>query len=129
MAEAGFEEPSDVTVTSVIDAYRADGYDIDYAVENDVLVDGAGQAIDPVEVVVVSMRRLEGASHPADNLVVAAITIRDGKDRGTVVLRFGPEASESEAFLLRAADDRRGLADVPADMPLSEEESDSPPKA
>jgi hypothetical protein len=123
MADAGSEEPSDVTLTSVIDAYRADGYDIDYAVENDVLIDGAGQAIDPVDVVVVSMRRLEGASDPADELVVAAITIRDGSGCGTVVLRFGPEASAAEAFLLRAADDRRGLADVPGDMPLSAEEA------
>ena len=129
MADAGSEEPSDVTLTSVIDAYRADGYDIDYAVENDVLVDGEGRAIDPVDVVVVSMRRLEGASDPADELVVAAITIRDGSGCGTVVLRFGPEASAAEAFLLRAADDQRGQADVPAHMPLSAEGGDTPPKA
>ena len=129
MADAGPEEPSDATITSVLDAYRADGYEVDYAVENDVLVDGAGQAIDPADVVVVSMRRLEGASDPADNLVVAAITTRDGKARGTVILRFGPEASEAEALLLQASDDRRGLADVPGDMPASAEGDNAPPKA
>jgi hypothetical protein len=128
MADAGPEEPSDTTLTSVLDAYRADGYDIEYAVENDVLVDAAGHEIDPADVVVVSMRRLEGASDPADNMVVAAITTRDGKERGTVILRFGPEASEAEAFLLQASDDRRGLADVPGDMP-STEEGETPPKA
>ncbi len=121
MSDPGPEEPSDTTLTSVLDAYRADGYDIDYAVENDGLVDDAGRTIDPAEVVVVSMRRLEGASDPADELVVAAITIRDGSARGTVVLRFGPSASSAEAFLLNAADDRRGSSDVPAHMPLSEE--------
>jgi hypothetical protein len=126
MADARPEEPSDVSLTSVLEAYRADGYGVDYAVENDGLVDDAGQVIDPADVVVVSMRRLEGASDPADELVVAAITIRDGSGRGTVVLRFGPEASPAEALLLRAADDRRGLADVPADMPLSAEGGDTP---
>jgi hypothetical protein len=129
MADAGPEEPSDVTLTSVLDAYRADGYDVEYAVENEVLVDPAGREIDPADVVVESMRRLEGASDPADNLVVAAITTRDGKERGTVILRFGPEASEAEAFLLQASDDRRGLADVPADMPASAEGADAPPVA
>jgi hypothetical protein len=129
MADAGPEEPSDVTLTSVLDAYRADGYDVEYAVENEVLVDPAGREIDPADVVVESMRRLEGASDPADYLVVAAITTRDGKERGTVILRFGPEASEAEAFLLQASDDRRGLADVPADMPASAEGADAPPVA
>lgn len=127
MADAGPEEPSDVTLTSVLDAYRADGYEVEYAVENDVLVDAAGREINPADVVVESMRRLEGASDPADNLVVAAITTRDGKGRGTVILRFGPEASEAEAFLLKASDDRRGLADVPSDMPASAEGADAPP--
>ena len=129
MADAGQEEPSDVTLTSVLDAYRADGYEVEYAVENDVLVDVSGRTVDPADVVVVSMRRLEGASDPADNLVVAAITVREAaqEGRGTVILRFGPEASEAEAFLLRAADDRRGLADVPGDMPASAEGTDAPP--
>jgi hypothetical protein len=128
MADAGHEEPSDVTLTSVLEAYRADGYDVEYAVENDVLVDASGREIDPADVVVESMRRLEGASDPADNLVVAAITTRDGKERGTVILRFGPEASEAEALLLQASDDRRGLADVPADMPASAEGDNAPPQ-
>ena len=128
MADAGPEEPSDVTITSVLDAYRADGYDVEYAVENDVLVDASGREIDPADVVVESMRRLEGASDPADNLVVAAITTRDGKERGTVILRFGPEASEAEAFLLQASHDRRGLADVPGDMPASGEGDNAPPE-
>ncbi|MEP6661138.1 MAG: hypothetical protein ABJD24_14570 [Acidimicrobiales bacterium] len=130
MADAGPEEPSDVTLMSVLDAYRADGYDVEYAVENDELVDVSGRIVAPADVVVVSMRRLEGASDPADNLVVAAITVRDGvqEARGTVILRFGPEASEAEAFLLRAADDRRGQADVPGDMPASAEGADAPPE-
>ena len=127
----GPEEPSDVTLTSVLDAYRADGYNVEYAVENDQLVDNSGRTIDPADVVVVSMRRLEGASDPADNLVVAAIAVGDGtqKAHGTVILHFGPEASEAEAFLLHAADDRRGLADVPGDMPASAEGADAPPVA
>jgi hypothetical protein len=129
MADAGPEEPIDVTLTSVLDAYRADGYEVEYAVENDVLVDAAGREINPADVVVESMRRLEGASDPADNLVVAAITTRDGKERWTFILRFGPEASEAEAFLLQASDDRRGLADVPGDMPASAEGTDAPPAA
>src|SRR5258706_2622160 len=129
MADAGPDEPGDVTLTSVLDAYRADGYEVEYAVENDVLVDAAGREINPAGVVVESMRRLEGASDPADNLVVAAITTRDGKERGTVILRFGPEASEAEAFLLQASDDRRGLSDVPGAMPATAEGADAPPAA
>ena len=66
-----------------------------------------------------SLRRLEGASDPADEVDVAAIEVPEC-GRGTVVLRHGLEASPAEAALLAIARDRRGSSGIPADMPSSE---------
>ena len=78
MADAGPEEPSDVTLTSVLDAYRADGYEVSTRWRTTCWsMPRGGRSI-----------RLTWSSSPCaasrvrqippDNLVVAAITTRDG---------------------------------------------------
>jgi hypothetical protein len=53
-----------------------------------------------------AIRRLEGASDPADMLAVAALTCPNCGARGTAVLTYGPEASAEDADVLVAL--RRG---------------------
>ena len=60
-----------------------------------------------------SIRRLEGASDPADMAAVAAVTCPRCSARGTLVLPFGPSASASEALVLAALRDARGDSVAP----------------
>lgn len=61
----------------------------------------------PEEVRADSIRRLEGASDPADLSVVLAVRCPACGVQGTAVVRFGPEATAGEAELLRILDDAR----------------------
>lgn len=53
-----------------------------------------------------ALARTEGASDPADMLAVAAVVCSVCDSRGTLVLGYGPEASEDDADVLaRLPDD------------------------
>jgi hypothetical protein len=54
-----------------------------------------------------SLRRLEGASDPADMAAVIATACPSCGTLGTIVVMFGPEATEPEVKLLRRAQDHR----------------------
>jgi len=49
-----------------------------------------------------ALRRTEGASDPGDMSAVVALTCPNCGKRGTVVLRFGPEAGEADDDVLAA---------------------------
>ncbi len=49
---------------------------------------------------VATLERTEGASDPADMLAVAALTCPQCGARGTIVLGYGPEASDDDAEVL-----------------------------
>jgi hypothetical protein len=53
---------------------------------------------------VASLRRTEGASDPGDMSAIAAVTCPNCSAKGTVVLRFGPEAGEADEDVLPALD-------------------------
>jgi uncharacterized membrane protein len=61
----------------------------------------------PDQLLLDGLRRLEGASDPADMAAVLAVTCSACNARGTAVVRFGPEATAGEATLLRSIDDLR----------------------
>ncbi|MGI9033815.1 MAG: hypothetical protein ACR2HY_09110 [Acidimicrobiales bacterium] len=46
------------------------------------------------------LRRVEGASDPDDMLAVAAVTCPNCRTRATVVLSYGPEASEDDTDVM-----------------------------
>jgi hypothetical protein len=54
-----------------------------------------------------SLRRLEGASDPADMLAVVALTCPRCDARGTLILNYGPDASLEESQLFVALQDER----------------------
>jgi hypothetical protein len=62
-----------------------------------------GTVSSPDEVQVDSLQRLEGASDPAEMSAVLEVTCPNCGQQGTVVCRYGPEASPGEAALLRSA--------------------------
>jgi hypothetical protein len=57
---------------------------------------------------VASLQRTEGASDPGDMSAIAAITCPNCGTKGTVVVRFGPEAGEADEDVLAALDRRGG---------------------
>lgn len=54
------------------------------------------------ELDVLAMRRLEGASDPADMLATVALTCPACGTRGVLVANFGPEAMDDDVEVLRA---------------------------
>jgi hypothetical protein len=110
--------PSDMTtLAEVIADYEGAGFTGQFALDDDGCVTGAGAApLDPETLELVSLRRLEGASDPADMAAVAAVRTADGQ-QGLLVLRYGPEASAEEAKVLRAFTDHRGQGLPPASAP------------
>ena len=60
-----------------------------------------------------SLRRLEGASDPADMMAVVAITCPICGARGTTILGFGPNSTEQDSTVLAALRDDRGDSTAP----------------
>ncbi len=56
------------------------------------------------------LRRLEGASDPADMLAVVGLACPHCGHRGTAVLGYGPEASPIDAEVLASLEDARRRA-------------------
>ncbi len=102
--------PSDTTtLVSVLAALSADGFDGDFFVTEEVqLRCGDCRAdVDPTEAVLHGLRRLEGASDPADMAAVLSLECPRCGAKGTAVVRFGPEAAPHEDEVLAAIDDQR----------------------
>jgi hypothetical protein len=109
--------PSDnTTLTDVIRSYE----DADFAGQFGVTENGLLQCFScnglspPGEAALHSLRRMEGASDPADMLAVLAISCPRCSARGTVVVHYGPAAEPGEAAVLLALQDRRSDDVLPA---------------
>jgi hypothetical protein len=97
--------PSDnTTMTEVVRQLELDGYDAQFIVTDDAEVwcPTCGTASEPGDMVVHSRRRMEGASDPADMVVVVAATCPTCRARGTLVMGYGPNASGPEGDAQRA---------------------------
>lgn len=121
------EGPSDrTTVTAVVNAYREAGFAGDFAVEEATQPDGTVRAVvrcgrcasslDPQRITMHSIRRLEGASDPADMVAVIAATCPVCANDGTVVVAFGPMASAADSAVLVAMRDERDDEVLPPAM-------------
>jgi hypothetical protein len=101
--------PGDVTLVQVLAEFARAGYDHDVLVDEDdgSLICGVCRTrTDPREVAVDTLRRVEGASDPADMAAVLGITCGSCGSSGTAILRYGPEASAGEAAVLVAMAER-----------------------
>jgi hypothetical protein len=96
--------PSDnTTLVAVLDAARRSGYDHDFYVADDgaLCCRICGVCAEPEHAQVHDLRRLEGASDPADMACVLSVQCPACSARGTAIVRFGPEAGEGDGELLR----------------------------
>lgn len=108
--------PSDnTTLSAVIDDYEAAGFGGQFEVtsESAITCVTCGRDSAPAEFAMYGLRRLEGASDPDDMLSVVAVSCPQCDARGTLVLGFGPNASEIEALVGKQLRDRRGSGAVP----------------
>jgi hypothetical protein len=119
-AGAGPPDPppdDNTTMLEVLESYGRAGYTGDFSVGDDaeVLCHTCRQRSAPADLIVTSLRRLEGASDPADMMAVVALTCPQCGTDGTLVVNYGPESSAAQAQVLVALPDHRGqgpLADA-----------------
>jgi hypothetical protein len=104
------------TLRSVLAKYAEAGFDGDFSSADGpgVLCHRCNTTSVASTVTMTSLRRLEGASDPADMMSVAAISCPACGKRGTLILGFGPNASANDAEVFTALQDRRGEDELPA---------------
>jgi hypothetical protein len=103
------EGPSDyTTLSALLSDYTQAGYVGQLRADDDGVHCSACAQVSPAEQIEIrSLRRLEGASDPADMAAVIATACPACSTLGTIVVMYGPEASEPEVKLLRRAQDHR----------------------
>ena len=98
--------PADRPLAEVLRDAAARGYDGQFDVDDETgacRCAACGVVSAAAEVGADSVQRLEGASDPAEMSAVLELTCPACGQQGTVVCRFGPEASAGEATLLKTA--------------------------
>jgi hypothetical protein len=107
------------TLVEVLTDYRAAGFAADFLVvePGQVRCATCQAVLEPKEIELHSLRRMEGASDPADMAAVVALVCPRCRAQGTAVIRFGPEASVDEACVLGQLRDRRSSDLLPGAEP------------
>jgi hypothetical protein len=115
-ADTPTDQPSDnTTLTEVLAGYAAAGYASNFWAEANASVrcDSCQSVLPSRKLTMHSIRRLEGASDPADMAAVVATSCPVCGAEGTMVLSYGPGASEFDADVLLAISDRREAPGLP----------------
>ena len=102
--------PSDpTTLVEVIEGYRKEGFDSDFSALDGALIrcEACAAESDATEFVIRSLRRLEGASDPDDNLAVVATQCPNCQAEGTLILGYGPMASGADTDVATSMKDER----------------------
>jgi hypothetical protein len=120
-------EPSDnTTLMEVLDGYRTAGFAIDIFAEDGATVrcGSCDSVMAAAKLTMHSVRRLEGASDPADMMAVIATSCPVCASQGTMVLAYGTNASPEEGEVWLALSDKRGERDLPAGSSPDEENTE-----
>ncbi|MGD9797051.1 MAG: hypothetical protein AB7O29_08510 [Acidimicrobiia bacterium] len=116
--------PSDgTTLVAVLQGYAAAGWSADFVItpEGGVSCPTCGETSPADTVGFQSVRRLEGASDPGDEIAVVAATCPRCSARGALVVHYAADASPEEAAILRRLSDERDLdSPLPAAGPPTE---------
>jgi hypothetical protein len=107
--------PSDnTTLMAVIEGLEAMGFADQMSVTEDAFVQChcCSQRNDPHDVIVHELRRLEGASDPADMMMVIGAVCPICSCRGTLVMGYGPNTSGAEDQVILALRDGRPVPDL-----------------
>jgi hypothetical protein len=96
-------------MVEVIDRLEAEGYTTQFAAREGGTIQclTCRDSFAPDEAGTAELRRVEGASDPADMAAIGAVTCPRCDARGTLVLKFGPDATPEEDDALRALQDHR----------------------
>jgi DNA-directed RNA polymerase subunit RPC12/RpoP len=97
------------TLVSLLGALAGAGYTGDFFVTAEGLLRcGTCRAdVEPAGLELDELRRIEGASDPSDMAAVLGITCPHCGQRGTAIVRYGPEAEPQESEMLLALEDHR----------------------
>lgn len=99
--------PSDnTTLVGVMQDLRKEGYEHDLvaAPEGELTCSNCGHTSPADAVDIGAMRRLEGASDPADEMIVVAGTCPSCDACGLAILGYGPEATPIDDAVVRLLD-------------------------
>lgn len=100
----GHEQPArdSSSIFEILRDFQSDGFSADlFAEEGGDIRCGSCDAVTPArEVNVAELRRLEGASDPADMAAVVAATCPSCGSKGVMVVMYGPEASGADIDVL-----------------------------
>lgn len=124
---AGMPEPDpapsdNATLSEVLDGYTEAGFESSFGAQEGgkVRCDTCDSELDAATVSMRSLRRMEGASDPADMMAVVALECSACGAAGTMVLGYGPMSSNADLDVLAALRDRRHDGDLPGHAPPSE---------
>ncbi len=109
-------DPSEVTtLTELLAAYATGGFPSWFSASPDVhmVCHECGDRFAAADAAMSSLRRLEGASDPADMLAVVALTCPRCAAKGTAVLGFGPAGAAEDGDVLGALGERAADPAVP----------------
>ena len=97
------------TLLEVLGRFTAKGWSSQFAAraQGTVECESCRHTMAAADVPVLELRRLEGASDPDDMLAVVAVECANCGLRGSLVLNYGPTATEEDAAVLL------GLGDPP----------------
>lgn len=102
--------PSDnTTMLEILNEFRRRGHHTDMRVVTggEFHCESCGRSFPPEQTELLRLRRIEGASDPADLAVVAGIRCAGCGAAGVVVMQFGPQADIAHETALRRVEDRR----------------------
>jgi hypothetical protein len=104
VTEAGRPARDPSSIFEILRDFQDDGFSADlYAEEGGDIRCGACNVATPAgDVDVAELRRMEGASDPADMAAVVAATCPSCGSRGVMVVMYGPEASGADTDVLAA---------------------------
>jgi hypothetical protein len=107
-----------ITLTSLLDALGRDGYHGQFEVldHGEVRCLTCGRTGSARELRVDGLRRLEGASDPADMMTVRAVVCPWCSARGALVLGYGPAAADAEADVAGSLREPSPTASVPPSL-------------
>lgn len=98
-----------LTIADALREFEGRGYREQFSVREGGLVEcgHCGASIAPADVRLEGMRRIEGASDPADMVLIGALVCPRCDSHGTATLQYGPMAPPEHADVLRELADHR----------------------
>ena len=125
-ADDNLDAGEGTTLTDVLAAYTDGGFDGSFSAHEGTQLEchQCGARVPVSDVKMSSLRRLEGASDPADMVAVVALTCPRCGAQGTAVLGFGPAASPEDGDVLGALRDHRSDDALPGNSAPGEAHGD-----